>query len=83
MTEIRTRKVRENVSKIEDLLNVIDWFQNSLKVIFPDDKYNEGLRIWVKAGWRITDYIWRIFILLRYGIDGVCLENWIWEYRHS
>ncbi len=44
LTEINTRKVKENVSNINDLLNALDWFQNSLKVIFPEDKYNEGVK---------------------------------------
>ncbi|WP_106915329.1 AAA family ATPase [Chryseobacterium aurantiacum] len=38
LTEIRSRKVKENVTDINDLLNVIDWFQNALTVIFPNSK---------------------------------------------
>lgn len=30
LTECRIRNVRDNVSNISDILNVIDWFQNSL-----------------------------------------------------
>ncbi len=38
LNEIKTRKVRDNVSDIEDLLNVIDWFQNALTVFYPHSK---------------------------------------------
>ena len=75
LTEIRTRKVRENVSKIDDILNVIDWFQNSLKVIFPDDKYNEGLKFELKQD---EELLTTFEVFLSYfdtGIDGVCLEK--------
>src|SRR5690606_13476738 len=38
LSEIRTRKVKENVSNIDDLIHVIDWFQNALTVIYPNSK---------------------------------------------
>lgn len=38
LNEIKTRKVKDNVSDIEDLLNVIDWFQNALTVFYPHSK---------------------------------------------
>lgn len=75
LTEIRTRKVRENVSKIEDILNVIDWFQNSLKVIFPDDKYNEGLKFELKQDEELLTTFEEFLSYFDTGIDGVCLEK--------
>ncbi|AYD47551.1 ATP-binding protein [Arachidicoccus soli] len=75
LTEIRTRKVRENVSKIDDLLNVIDWFQNSLKVIFPDDKYNEGLKFELKQDVELLTTFEEFLSYFDTGIDGVCLEK--------
>lgn len=75
LTEIRTRKVKENVSKIEDLLNVIDWFQNSLKVIFPDDKYNEGLKFELKQDVELLTTFEEFLSYFDTGIDGVCLEK--------
>lgn len=75
MTEIRTRKVKENVSKIEDLLNVIDWFQNSLKVIFPDDKYNEGLKFELKQDEELLTIFKEFLSYFDTGIDDVCLER--------
>lgn len=75
LTEIRMRKVKENVSKIEDLLNVIDWFQNSLKVIFPDDKYNEGLKFELKQDEELLTTFEEFLSYFDTGIDGVCLEK--------
>lgn len=38
ITQIRNTNVTDNVSDISDILNVIDWFQNSLNVIYPGTK---------------------------------------------
>ncbi len=38
ITQIRNTNVTDNVSDISDILNVIDWFQNSLTVIYPGTK---------------------------------------------
>ncbi len=75
LAEIRTRKVKENVSNIHDLLNVIDWFQNSLKVIFPDDKYNEGLKFELKQDEKLLTSFEEFLSYFDTGIDGICLEK--------
>lgn len=75
LNEIRTRKVKENVSKIEDILNVIDWFQNSLKVIFPDDKYNEGLKFELNQDEELLTTFEQFLKYFDTGINGVCLEK--------
>ncbi len=38
ITHIRNNNVTDNVTDISDLLNIIDWFQNSLTVIYPGTK---------------------------------------------
>lgn len=75
LTEIRTRKVEDNVSYIEDLLNVIDWFQNSLKVIFPDGKYKEGIKFELKEDENLLTTFEEFLKYFDTGIDGVCLED--------
>lgn len=75
LTEIRTRKVEENVSYIEDLLNVIDWFHNSLKVIFPDGKYKEGIKFELKEDENLLITFQEFLNYFDTGIDGVCLED--------
>ena len=43
LREMMVRNVADNTENIKDVQNVYDWFLNSLKVIFPDDKYKHGL----------------------------------------
>lgn len=38
ITQIRNTNITDNVSDISDILNVIDWFQNSLTVVYPGTK---------------------------------------------
>ncbi len=38
LTQIRNTNVIENVSDIADILNTIDWFQNTLTIVYPDSK---------------------------------------------
>ncbi len=75
LTEIRTRKVKDNVSDITDLLNVIDWFQNSLKVIFPDDKYKEGVKSELNDDTKLLMTFQELLNYFDTGIDGICLEK--------
>lgn len=74
LSEIRTRKVKENVSDIIDLLNVLDWFQNSLKVILPEDKYNQGLKFELKEDEKLLSTFEQFLKYFDTGITGVCLE---------
>jgi AAA15 family ATPase/GTPase len=75
LTEIRNRKVKENVSEISDLLNVNDWFLNSLKVIFPDDKYKEGLKFELENDQNLLTTFQEFLDYFDTGISGVCLEK--------
>ena len=40
--EVISRNLRDNVSNIEDLWEVIKWFVDTLKVLFPDTPYKQG-----------------------------------------
>jgi AAA15 family ATPase/GTPase len=75
LTEIRTRKVKDNVADITDILNVIDWFRNSLKVIFPDDKYNEGVKSELKDNSTLLKTFEELLNYFDTGINGICLEK--------
>ena len=75
LTEIKTRKVKDNVSDITDLLNVIDWFQNSLKVIFPDDKYKEGIKFELKDDSKLQEIFEELLNYFDTGINGISLEE--------
>lgn len=75
LTEIRTRKVKDNVSDINDLLNVIDWFLNSLKVVFPEDKYNAGIRSEIKDDSKIQVVFEELLNYFDTGINGICFKE--------
>lgn len=74
LNEIRHRKVKENVTDISDITNVLDWFLNSLKVILPEDKYNVGLRFELKDDEKLLKSFEQFLEYFDTGIDGVCLE---------
>ncbi len=75
LREVITRKVKENVKDISDISAVYNWFLNSLKVIFPDDKYKDG----IKSELVDNEVLKNIFEeLLKYfgtGISGICLQD--------
>lgn len=73
--EVFTRKMEGNVSHIEDLQNVIDWFLNSLKVIFPDDKYREGIKSEVTNNEKLQHIYEELLRYFDTGIDGICLKD--------
>lgn len=65
--------MRDNVSNINDLESVINWFANSLKVIFPDTPYKQGVLLEAVDD---NDLKRGFGALLRYfntGVDGVKL----------
>lgn len=71
--EVMSRNIHENVTNIKDLDSVIDWFVNSLKIIFPDTPYKQGVLL--KAA-DDNDLKRGFGALLRYfntGVDGVKL----------
>ena len=75
LSEVKTRKVKDNVADINDLINVIDWFKNSLKVIFPDDKYNEGIKSELMDNTKLLKTFEELLNYFDTGINGICLEK--------
>lgn len=75
LTEVRTRKVKENVKDISDLLNVFDWFFNALKVVFPDMKYNDGIKYELKKDNQIQLVFEELLKYFGTGVDGICLKE--------
>ena len=71
--EVMSRNIHENVSNIKDLDSVIDWFVNTLKIIFPDTPYKQGVLLKAAGD---NDLKRGFGALLRYfntGVDGVKL----------
>lgn len=38
LTQVRKSNIKDNINDFSDIFNVIDWFQNSLTVIYPSSK---------------------------------------------
>jgi len=74
LNEIKQRRVKDNVSNVNELTNAYDWFLNSLKVIHPDDKYNIGLRFELKDNEKLLRSFEQFLKYFDTGIDGVCLK---------
>ena len=70
LTDIRQRKVKENVSDIEDLLNVIDWFQNALTILYPDSRV-EGIEFELDRNSHIANIFEEVLKYFDTGIDGI------------
>lgn len=73
--EIFTRNVQDNVENISDLRVVVDWFLNTLKIIFPGTPYKHGVMLQAADD---TDLQRLYAVLLRYfntGIDSIKLND--------
>lgn len=73
--EAISRKVKENVADISDLLTVYDWFFNRLKIIFPDDKYKEGIKSEVVKNDQLQTIFEELLNYFGTGIQGICLQD--------
>lgn len=70
LTQIRNTNVTDNVSDISDLLNVIDWFQNTLNVIYPGTK-NISKRFELHNDTNLQQVFKEMLEYFDTGIDGI------------
>ena len=70
LTQIRNTNVTENVSDISDILNVIDWFQNALTVIYPNSK-NIGKKFELLENTDLQKLFTEMLDYFDTGIDGI------------
>ena len=75
LRELIVRKVAENVSCLSDITSVYNWFLNTLKIVFPEDKYNVGLESEVNDNERLNTIYKELLKYFGTGIVGVCLED--------
>jgi AAA15 family ATPase/GTPase len=75
LTEIRERKTKGNVSDIQDIMNVIDWFYNSLNVISPEGKYKQGLKFEIDKKLDVLKIFQELLGYFDTGIDGISLKE--------
>ncbi|MFN8256409.1 MAG: ATP-binding protein [Bacteroidales bacterium] len=70
LTEIRNRRVKENVTDINDLLQVIDWFQNALTIIYPSSK-NVAKKFELIKNTDLNKLFTEMLTYFDTGIDGI------------
>jgi len=70
LTQIRNTNVTENVSDISDILNIIDWFQNALTVIYPNSK-NIGKKFELLENTDLQKLFTEMLDYFDTGIDGI------------
>ena len=75
LSEVYFRNVRDNVEHIDDLLNVVDWFRNSLKIFFPDEKYKGALLFEKEGNGDLLQIYQRFLEYFDTGISKVLLEE--------
>ena len=73
--ELSSKKVKENVGDISDISNVFNWFRNVLTVIFPDDKYKEGILSEIADKEDVHLMFESLLSYFDTGVDGVKLED--------
>ena len=74
LTEIRNRKVKDNVDDVSDLLTVIDWFQNALTVFYPKSKV-KGVEFELSENTQLATVFEEFLKYFDTGIDGIQLKK--------
>ncbi|MGL5894469.1 MAG: AAA family ATPase [Bacteroidales bacterium] len=75
LRELISRKVKENVEDISDIISVYDWFLNSLKVVFPEDKYKEGIKSELVDNESLNSIFKELLKYFGTGINGIYLKD--------
>ncbi|WP_282126316.1 AAA family ATPase [Marinifilum flexuosum] len=70
LTHIRNNNLTDNVEDITDLLNVIDWFQNALSVIYPSSK-NLNKKFELLENTNLQELFTEMLDYFDTGIDGI------------
>jgi AAA15 family ATPase/GTPase len=70
LTQIRNTNIKENVTDISDILNVIDWFQNALTVIYPNSK-TVGKKFELLENTDLKNLFTEMLDYFDTGIDGI------------
>jgi len=70
LTQIRNTNIIENVTDISEILNVIDWFQNVLTVIYPNSK-TVGKKFELLKNTDLKNLFTEMLDYFDTGIDGI------------
>lgn len=74
LTQIRNTNLIDNVTDISDLLNVIDWFQNALTVIYPGTK-DMSKKFELHKNTNLQQVFEDMLAYFDTGIDGVAFKE--------
>lgn len=72
--QVRSTNFQENISGASDLVNVIDWFQNALTVIYPNTK-NVGKKFELLHETELRNVFQKMLEYFDTGIDGIEFEE--------
>lgn len=73
--EVISRNLSDNVSHIEDLNAVKDWFMFALKVLFPDTPYKQGGMLKAVNDENLKEGFGELLKYFDTGIDGIDLKD--------
>ena len=73
--EVISRNLSDNVSNIEDLTAVKNWFLNTLKIIFPDTPYKQGGMLIAVNDENLKEGFSELLRFFDTGIEGVDLKD--------
>lgn len=71
--EVLTRNIQANVSDIEDLKAVLNWFINTLKIIFPNSQYKPGVTLQAASDKELKHYYAELLRYFDTGISSITL----------
>lgn len=73
--EVLTRNIQSNVSHIEDLNAVLNWFVNTLKIVFPNNAYKPGVTLQAANDKELKHYYAELLRYFDTGISSVTLTK--------
>ncbi len=74
LTQVRNTNITDNTTDISDILNVIDWFQNALTVIYPSSK-NVSKKFELLEDTDLQELFTEMLDYFDTGIDGIDFKN--------
>jgi len=75
LRELISRRVRENVQDIKDIVAVYNWFSQTLKVLLPNEKYKEGISTELVSNDQLHNIFEQLLEYFGTGIDGIELQD--------
>lgn len=75
LSEFVFRKVDGSIEGLKDIRNVFNWFLNALKVIFPNTRYNEGIKSEISDNEKLQEVYEELLKYFGTGISGVSLKS--------